>query len=201
MSDDDVGSSDPGTRAAARFPGEVHRPALNAAVLARIFLERARLTGGEEPALGPALTLAGARPLWDPARAAELVAQAAGQRFNLDLLLRAMLWSPASAPPRVSWQKALRSKQAGALFGVLEAGPRSHPTELVARHAAEVLLLAPEGVQDAARWFDLAAAVTAEVTSGSLAQFGTFTRRLRDGRGPDVSAPPGSIENPTFEYR
>lgn len=168
----------------------------NASVLARIELERARLAplGPPSPILDAAMRLAGGGELDDPGSVAAMVSKQPATRFALDLVLRRMLWTREDDRRRDSWLRALRKEGDQSLFHALAASElRTHPTELIARHAGELL-----GDEPAAqRWFELSLAVSGAAPSGTIRRFGDFTRRL-----PRLaSGPHGCLTNPSFEYR
>ncbi|HEX7708246.1 MAG TPA: hypothetical protein VF701_17420 [Thermoanaerobaculia bacterium] len=175
----------------------------NAAVIARIELEHLRLGHPpHEDLLEIAMKLAGVDDIADPRTLAENLRQDPGLRFRLDLRLRALLWAPRGdgAP---AWHKTLRRDDPGSLYVQLATSFRSHPTELIARHAAEWLRkTAPEEHDAIQRWFDLSLAVCHEsAEGGTLARLARFTEQLRDDPAFEAAAPAGSLLNPTFEYR
>jgi tetratricopeptide (TPR) repeat protein len=120
-------------------------------------------------------------------------------RFSLDLLLKAMMADVAlEGMDRGKWRDAFIDNKEGGLFRTL-SGLHSHPTELVGRHAGE--LLRKLGNEDAARqWFELGI-VVGEKGGDTMQRLALFTRRLLDGKGPDLATPIGSVFNPNFEYR
>ena len=171
----------------------------NASVICRILLEAAR-EGDDtrQEVLSRALELAGASI--EPADSTKLVAKGDAERFALDLALRAALWAPGAVRTKGSWRKALAEVGPKSLLAQLETR-RTHPTELIARHAGELLRAAGDDAA-AGRWFALSVTLSEEAPPGSaIERFGAFTRRLADGQGRDGAAPFGSIENPSFEYR
>jgi hypothetical protein len=93
------------------------------------------------------------------------------------------------------WIEALKRDQ---LFGLFKSIV-SHPTDLISRHAGEIL--SAEGFQsEAVRWFDLGIEV-GERGGDTMKKIAAFTRRLKNGEGPDLTAPVGSVNNPSYEYR
>lgn len=177
----------------------------NAQVLARIELERARRAGGAQGAsagrLRAALAAAKVPSVTQPKAARRAVAAAGGERFRLDLLLRALLWAPEAADTdAAAWTRPLAATSDSSLFATLDHMDVGHPTELVARHAGELLLRAGEA--DAARrWFGLSLRVARALGDGTLERMARFTERLAEGGAEVSGAPPGSLFNPVFEYR
>ncbi len=174
--------------------------AFNATVLARALAEKGRL-GGEVPAeaVRGALELVGVSLADSPREWAKSVRTAPWRRFGLDALLRVALWLPQTLD-RDRLEKLLRSlaKDAELLGALFDGELRSHPSELLGRHAGELLLTRDP---DRARaWLAQSVALSGEATDGTIRAFGRFTERLRDGQGP-TDDPPGSVLNPTFEYR
>ena len=146
------------------------------------------------PTLRAALALAGVDDL-TPADIPRLVVANPAARFTLDVLLRTFLWTDDDGPPRERWIRALCADGPGSLLHAL-ASPelQTHPTELVARHAAELLGARPE----AERWKAQSLAVSNASPPGSaIRRFAEFTARL----GKPAVGPPGCVTNPTFEYR
>jgi hypothetical protein len=120
-------------------------------------------------------------------------------RFAINVWVKALnLPLPDLDAARLVWTAALRDGGEGSLFRVLALVP-SHPVDLIARHAGE-LLAAASASKEARRWFDLGIAVGRRGGS-TMRRLGRFTERLADGWGPDASAPRGSVFNPSFEYR
>lgn len=171
----------------------------NSAVLARILLEQARLGDHRRGnALSLALSLAGAD--LEPRVAEKLLASDSGARFAVDIVLRAILWAPGSREAEPRWRKALAEDGKDSLYARL-VDQRSHPTELIARHAGELLLRGGDE-PGAKRWFDLSLALSdGAPTDSAIRRFGTFTRLVASGGGVPAGAPLGSTENPSFEYR
>ncbi len=178
----------------------------NAAVVARILLERRRLSPqpSDQAALKPALDLAGCQALRTPKRAFEKISEASAQRFLLDLWLRRLLWSRDVDDERQSsWISGLAAAGADSLFSLLSRGElRSHPTELIARHAGELLLKHGEH-ERAIAWFGLSIEICESSPVGTMRRFALFTKLLADGsEGPSAQlANQGSILAPSFEYR
>ncbi len=176
----------------------------NATVLARMEIERARLGAAGRPSgLEAAMSLARVEVIRTPRAVPDVVRERPAARFALDVLLRAMRWGVASAAvDRDAWLTALARDDDKSILLALSGGElRSHPTELVARHAGELLSL--NGRTDAARrWFDLSLAISDAAPRGSaIARFGGFTRRLAEGVATPETGPLGGILHPTFEYR
>ncbi len=178
----------------------------NAAVITRILLEQMRLSpSAREPAaLQPAFDLAGGHALLTANRARDRIEESPAHRFVLDLWLRRLLWSGNfEEEKRTAWIKGLTANGRDSLFPLLSRGElRSHPTELIARHAGELLLRNGDR-EGANRWLDLSIAICDASPDGTLRRFGAFTKHLRANGGapPPGSAPEGSILAPNFEYR
>lgn len=172
---------------------------INACNLARIRAEQGRL-GQLAPAddlLQCLVEMAGGAQMRKTHVALKLLKHNGAERFSLDILLRQLRWNsnPTDTP------HAQLLTDAGAehskLFGFLNT-QRSHPTELIARHLAELLVLRNEPAA-ADRWFQLSVELTEDAGNTTLGRFTPFTRALREGRAAE--GPPGSLLNPTFEYR
>jgi hypothetical protein len=175
---------------------------INACNMARIRAEQARLgmLQPKDELLTLLVDLAGGIPLYAPQGALEAFQSDSGSRFVFDLVLRRLLWnvpmeSRAEFKPLLDSLKALDKSP---LYSWLR-DQRSHPTELIARHAAELLRQQMAGTKAIDAWFDLSIQLTESAPGKTLQRFAMFTRSLKDGRGAD--GPPGSIMNPTFEYR
>jgi hypothetical protein len=177
---------------------------MNATIVARILLERARLAGRAAacpPGTREALELAGVGELRKPKEAARLIEREAGMRFTLDLVLRALLWAPGAVSAD-GWSDTLRDCGPKSLFRILSSGElRSHPTELIARHAGE--LLSGSGAQAEAKvWFSLSVDLCVAAAEESvLRRFVPFTERLANASAAPTQGRLGSILNPSFEYR
>jgi hypothetical protein len=171
----------------------------NAAVLARILVEQARMGDhSRRPALTPVLALAGAD--FEPRAAAKALAADSAIRFAIDLVLRALLWAPDAVKGAARWLQAVGEPGKDGLHALLSE-LRSHPTELLARHAGEVVLQSGDEA-GARQWFDLSLQLSAEAPPDSaIARFGEFTRLIAAGAVGVAAQPAGSIANPTFEYR
>jgi hypothetical protein len=169
----------------------------NAAVLARIELERARISPRRDPQplLTAALDLAGCSELDDPGACASLVQRTPATRFALDLVLRKLLWTVVEARERDRWTRALEREGPNSLLHALSTPElHTHPTELIGRHAAE--LLGPGA--GASRWLALSVAVSNAAPDGStIRRFGEFTARVFES----PTGPVGCVTNPSFEYR
>lgn len=176
----------------------------NATVIARMEIERARVHGVvREAPLEAALLLAGADAMIRPRDAVESVAKQPASRFVLDLVLRAMVWGATPWKVRLGeWHEALARWDEKSIFGILSSGElRSHPTELIARHAGEVLAAGGQA-ESAKRWFDLSIALSEAAPAGStIARFAEFTRRLAKDPSFKGEGAAGCVTNPNFEYR
>ncbi|GMU06521.1 hypothetical protein [Corallococcus caeni] len=176
----------------------------NAAILSRILLEKARLSEGEHrcpSGLHEALLRAGVEELRKARQSAERIGREANMRFVLDLILRSLLWAPGCVPSE-GWTDVLCDQSPKSLFSTLSSGElRSHPTELIARHAGE--WLSRQQLHAEARgWFTLSREVCLHSTEGSvLRRLLPFTSWLAEMRADRPQARPGSILNPSFEYR
>lgn len=129
--------------------------------------------------------------------ATRLAAGDLASRFALNVLLKAIasrleVWNVDTS----AWIASLTAEGSGTLYDLL-CRMRSHPTELVARHAAEVLK-SSDLPQAAARWFELGISVGRE-GGQTLERLAQFTEHLALGRAP--SGPRGAILNPCYEYR
>lgn len=189
-------AADLAIEARSLFSGSAFDLAFNASVLARIEAERARLGDPRADRLAALLAMAGV----DAPRAlrAALERGDLAARFRLDLSLRAMLWAPTVAP----CDRWLDSLGADWLFLASSEGEqRSHPSELVARHAGE--LLRREGREaPARRWLALSVTLCEAATDGStLHRLGAMSRALLKDDASAGRGRPGSLLNPTFEYR
>lgn len=174
----------------------------NAAVIARVELERARRARNEMrlDALRSSLALAGLELAPSPRYFVAAVRANPAARFSLDLWLRTLLWTDLGDEQlRAVWKAELGKGPRGRLFPLLES-QRTHPTELVARHAGELLLADHENRTAAGEWFALSLAVSASSPEGTLTRFAAFTQALAS-RAELPEAPSGSLLNPTFEYR
>lgn len=175
---------------------------MNACVMARMRAEQARLgqIGVGDELLLLLVDLAGATPLADPEVAIQALRSDVGNRFAFDILLRWLLWNgPGDAREAYGpLLDDLRSREGSRLYGVLR-DLRSHPTELIARHAAELLVQHGFGSKASNIWFDLSLAITEAASGSTLARFSPFTRALRESQA--TTGPPGSLTSPTFEYR
>lgn len=173
---------------------------INAAYIARIELERARLdpkvARERREVLSAALGLCGVTALAGDSDGARHLGERPATRFAFDIALRALLWAPDAVKPTflVGWL-------AEDWFVAAVTRMRSHPTELLTRHGAEVLR-ARNMAKHAQRLFDVSLELCAAAEPGTtLARFIPFTQALRDDPKFRGSGPPGSLLNPTFEYR
>jgi hypothetical protein len=189
--------------ARARFERDEQELKMNASIIARIELERARLdpeaARSKAGVLDAALRLSGAHALASDRQLPDLHAQPAA-RFALDTALRALLWAPT-----VSFtSKALLEQVGSAGFVTLlsRGALRSHPTELVARHAAELLRKNGRSRDSSTQLLRLSIELCAAAPPAStLHRLGQFTTRLLDQPLFTSEGPAGSIFNPAFEYR
>lgn len=188
------------------FAGSPFQLRFNASVIARILLEQQRLDPRNErqTAIDPAFELAGCRALRTPNKALAKIEDDAASRFALDLWLKRILWCrDLGDEQQTRWIEGLAATQAKSLFSLLSSGElRSHPTELIGRHAGEVLLLHGE-TKSARAWLDLSIELCSTSPDGTMQRFADFTRLLIDGddRHPTHAAHPGSSLKPSFEYR
>lgn len=191
-------------RAREHFSDSPFDRRINAATIARIQLERARrgaLSAAEGKVRDAALALCGARAFCDPQRVATFdAATDPGLRFALDIALRALLWAPPAGTSPAEVAQRLGSAELRAKFSRGEL--RSHPTELIARHAAELLRRHNGPTAAIAGWFALSMELCEQPAAGhTQRQFRAFTHRLAAEPGFVSDGAPGSALNPTFEYR
>jgi hypothetical protein len=148
-----------------------------------------------------ALALCGAKAFCDPQRVAELdAATDPGLRFALDIALRALLWAPPAGTSPSEVARRLGSAELRAKFSQGEL--RSHPTELIARHAAELVRRHNGPASAVEGWFALSMELCEQPAAGhTLRQFRAFTHRLATEPEFVQDGAPGSVFNPTFEYR
>jgi len=182
----------------ADFPSDL---VFNACVLARIELERARTTpeSTRTALIRVLMKLAQAEPLRDAARVDDALNADASARFPFDLLLRQLLWAPGVS--EAGLERPLLELLAGpptGLYQTVRSTP-SHPSELIARHAAELLQRHQRKAKVVERWFQLSLELTSHSPWPTLQRLSSFTRHLAEGGVAD--GPPGSLLNPTFEYR
>jgi hypothetical protein len=183
-------------RARALFRDSEPDLRFNGAVLCRLLLEDARLRGaasdGRASARRIALQMAGVDLKTAKWARPEGIRRDKGVRFAIDLALRALLWAPEAAPSSKPWITVLAAHGEGSVHAALVA-ERSHPTELIARHAFE--LCQRERVTDAAtRWLELAAlCAKGAPPETTIARLGRVTQTIAAGdpRGWRAS----------FEYR
>jgi hypothetical protein len=176
--------------------------AFNAAVLTRIELERARTTPHttNAPLVRLLLKLSGAEPLRDPVRLDAALKTDPAARFAFDLLLRQLLWAPQISEP-VTDQPVIDLLALGQQSSVYQTlrTISSHPSEMIARHTAELLRRQQRKAKMVARWFELALELTASSAMPTLKRLSLFTRHVAEGGV--AAGPPGSVLNPSFEYR
>jgi hypothetical protein len=176
---------------------------MNAAYIARIELERARLeraaAASRARLLAAALGLCGATALATDPDGARLLGERLASRFAFDIALRALLWAPE--PPFKPTFLMRWLAEDSFVAAVTRGEMRSHPSELMTRHGAE--LLRAKGMEKPAlRLFDVSLDLcTNAAPNTTLARFVPFTERLRTDPKFRFSGPPGSLLNPTFEYR
>jgi hypothetical protein len=202
-----LGQHDDALRAAmaarARFTNMAFELGVNAAVISRIELERARCEpqGARKRVelLEAALRLCGAEALARGKSLPDLQAHPAA-RFALDIALRALLWAP-----QVPFEaKPLLAQLARPEFvATLSRGTlRSHPSELLARHAAEVLRRHDGPSEVITQLFRLSRTLCEEhPASSTLGRLGRFTAKLHEAPTFQYEGPVGSVFNPNFEYR
>jgi hypothetical protein len=189
--------------ARARFGDSPSDLAINAAHIARIELERARIDPKSamerRPVLAAALALCGADAFArGPANAPDLNANP-GARFAFDIALRALLWAPKPPFPADRFLSWLSDAEFTASW--TRGALRSHPSELMARHGAE-LTRARKMNKASQLLFDLSLDLcSAAAPDSTLARFIPFTQRLRDDPTFQGEGPLGSVLNPSFEYR
>lgn len=202
-----LGRYDDALRAAmaarARFTNMAFELGVNAAVISRIEIERARCDPEEARkragVLEAALRLCGAEALVRGQSLPDLRAQPAA-RFALDIALRALLW----APHVPFGAKSLLAQLARPEFvTTLSRGTlRSHPSELLARHAAELLRRHDGPSEVITELFKLSRTLCAEHPAAStLGRLGRFTAKLHEDPSFEYEGPAGSVFNPNFEYR
>ncbi len=170
--------------------------AMNAAFQAHVALDMPE-TG--DAALSQALDALVERGERDPDSCARRLERESGFRFTAGLLFKCLaLGRRRVGLSHEPWVAALERSDAGSLLSWC-ASQRSHPTELLARHAGEFLLRTGHH-EAAAPWFALGVAL-GRAGGPTLQRFADFTEHLAQGRGADRSAPLGSVRNPTTEYR
>jgi|GEM_PF-2246772 len=119
--------------------------------------------------------------------------------FSMDLLLKALLANASVEGVDLDkWHIGLSDGKKDGLFQIF-SGMHSHPTELIGRHAGE-LLRKTKNETMARQWFELGILV-GNKGGETMQRLAMFTKRLLDGKGPDLKQPIGSIFNPNFEYR
>ncbi|MCB9609784.1 MAG: hypothetical protein H6716_24540 [Polyangiaceae bacterium] len=180
--------------ARSQFATELDR-AVNAAFLAHLELDRgpqadaARL----ECVLS---TLAPAEARTPSHAIARLRVHDFGFRFTLDIVLKTLAAGVAlHGTSAAEWQEALMGDD---LFGLL-AVQRSHPTELIGRHAGEVLQRAGHAAE-AQRWFTLSVQVAAAGGS-ALQRTAVFTNLLAQHGAQAATGPRGCLTNPCYAQR
>jgi hypothetical protein len=190
-------------RARRFFFGSPRDLAFNATGLVRMASEHARCGGTTYRELARrALDMIGPPA---PSDAARRVLARSSARFAIDAVLRVALWSPASLTPETvsAWARVLVADKRGSLLEALSSGlmASSHPTELLARHAGE--LCRSRGDSNAAdRWFRLALEACSAAPEGSLIRkLARLTEAIRTNPTFISTDPPGTVLNPTFEYR
>jgi hypothetical protein len=120
-------------------------------------------------------------------------------RFTVNLLLKTLAHG-LSMPglDRDPWAAALAAEGIGSWLEEVRA-LRSRPTELLARHAAELLRVSGEELA-AGRWFALGVEIGRE-GGATMQRLAVFTERLWRGADEDPTAPRGSVLRPSYEYR
>jgi hypothetical protein len=185
----------------AHFQGDAFDLRINANVIARILLDSSRSGGATEKkdAIAKALKLAGVSDLADPHQVILHLADAPALRFSVDLLLRAIIFCPLAVDITLMrlWMVDVEKGASSELYKVLSASKlRTHPTELIARHAGETC------TEDASKkaWLELSRDLSrAGGDHSTLKRLEPFTTALLEGK--PVSGKPGSVSNPTFEHR
>ncbi|NOJ83397.1 hypothetical protein [Myxococcus xanthus] len=184
------------------FAGSPEDLRINAAILARILIDRCRITPGAGNAgLSEVLASAGIRDFMSPAEASRTIKSDMSARFTLDLILRTLLWAPGVIPES-QWIDALCSRERKAILSTLSAGHLgSHPTEMIARHAGEFLLQHNKR-EMSDLWFTLSRRLgeTAPPES-TLYRISVFTNKLATEPEAVPAGRSGSVLNPNFEYR
>jgi len=190
-------------KARSRFRRSPFDRRFNGVVIANLQLEAARMgdSSFSVDRLRAASDASHASAFVNPATARQEAERNKGWRFQIDVVLRSMLWAPESpwlGDWTARWMEALEARGASSLFEFLATACRSHPTELIARHAGE--LMQGAGASAAAQsWFDLGIEVAREGGPG-LQRLAKLTERLRSGQHA-AEGPLGSLFNPNFEYR
>jgi hypothetical protein len=163
-------------------------------------LEEARVTGElNEGALASLVQMLGLEGFRDPVRGLMQVRKGMSERFGLDLVFRILLWGGQRVGgcfSRAEWVGELNLGKKSKLYGVLSAGEnRSHPSELVSRHAGEIATK----VEARREWLELSEQLCAEAPEGTIRKMGEFSRWLREGNVEEGEA--GGGRNPGYEYR
>lgn len=188
--------------ARARFVDSERDRRFNACVIARVEAERARVEGhARTETLRAALSLSGLARTPGPKSVVTLLETGPGGRFAFDALLRALLWAPDAfdADLKRAWETDVAKAPEGRTFSLLVT-QLSHPTELVARHAAELVRSSGGPDRAANAWFELSLRATPEQDAATAERTHAFTRALFS-REPLPVAPRGSVMNPAFEDR
>lgn len=173
----------------------------NATSLGRILLDACRSGGAAErkSAIEKALRLAGASDLVIREQVLLHLPDAPALRFSVDLLLRAIIFCPLAVDITLmrSWTADIEKGRSAELYEVLTGSAlRSHPSELIARHAGEIC------TNDASKhaWLELSREISSAAAENSTPRrLEPFTRALLEGA--PATGTRGSTSNPTFEHR
>jgi hypothetical protein len=97
----------------------------------------------------------------------------------------------------------LRDDSSSSLFRALGSGSlRTHPSELIARHAGEWLRSSAAARSGDRRWFELSLSICNESPADStLRRLSIFTQRLETDPSFTREGPRNALLNPSFEYR
>ncbi len=200
-----LGRYDDAVRAAlaarSHFQGDAFDLRINANVLGRILLDACRGGGAAERqnVIEKVLRLAGVSDLAMPQQVMLHLVEAPAIRFSVDLLLRAIVFCPLAVDITLmrAWMADVERGASSQLYRVLsDEKLRSHPTEMLARHAGETC------TDDASKraWLELSLELSRHAADGStLRRLEPFTTALLEGRL--ATGKPGAASNPTFEHR
>lgn len=180
--------------ARSQFATDLDR-AVNSAFLAHLELDRG--PQADAGRLERVLTTLAPEHARTPVHAvARLRAEDFGFRFTLDILLKTLATGVAlDGTSHSDWQEALLGDE---LFDLLTV-QRSHPTELIGRHAGEVLQRGGHAAE-AQRWFTLSVQVAAAGGS-ALQRTAVFTNLLAQHGAQAATGPRGCLTNPCYAQR
>ncbi|MCA9644186.1 MAG: hypothetical protein KC492_26010 [Myxococcales bacterium] len=180
--------------ARSQFATELDR-SVNAAFLAHLELDRG--SDADASRLERVLSTLAPEHARTPVHAvARLRAEDFGFRFTLDILLKTLATGVAlDGTSHSDWQEALLGDE---LFDLLTV-QRSHPTELIGRHAGEVLQRGGHAAE-AQRWFTLSVQVAAAGGS-ALQRTAVFTNLLAQHGAQAATGPRGCLTNPCYAQR